>query len=624
MAKLKLPFELEKPSSNEYVTQSSQIGHNGEPLDQALGDLSKLDNISKESTQSEEDAIIYETDRGVQVGKIDANGADFTNLKRGGQQVARMSDLPTKDSSIGENPSNSHVPTTKAVKDYVDAHGVGDLPISGDSTASTDEEMQVTNDAGTDTYAKVGSYGIKAKSYKKLNGDDAIPPLDTTIGDNPSNSHTPSTQAVKEYVDANAGIGGVPISGETIASSDEEIVFGNDNMSQEYVKAGSYGIKAKRYLDMNGNDILDGVGKTIRLLFIGSSFGVDTVSELGNIVQSVGKKIIIGNAYIGAATLDTFISRYRNHQGGIQYFKWFENATSWSLWDGDNEEWLPNSGTGVSDEDRQAAYANTYLDFIIQDDAWDYIILQNGAYQSPYPDQSPFWIKDGQGNITRNIVNEMIAICKKNCLYTNPVFGMNMTWAFSVYHTISSGHLNDDYWVSYGSNQGARQMGMYNNIATNYSDCLVNCEDVKFIIPSGTTIQNARLNSTLRDATNYTEVSGGMPTIAQAEAITSLVDIDQTYPYMDGDKNWKNKNDFTRDSIHAAYIQTRFLLGATLYQKLLSKLYGIDISKSTYRQGYAGSLRPQLATPVTDDNFPTLVSIVKASIANPFSVNSNQ
>jgi len=36
MAKLKLPFELEKPSSNEYVTQSSQIGHNGEPLEQSL------------------------------------------------------------------------------------------------------------------------------------------------------------------------------------------------------------------------------------------------------------------------------------------------------------------------------------------------------------------------------------------------------------------------------------------------------------------------------------------------------------------------------------------------------------------------------------------------------------
>lgn len=28
MARLKLPFELEKPSANEFVTQASQIGHN--------------------------------------------------------------------------------------------------------------------------------------------------------------------------------------------------------------------------------------------------------------------------------------------------------------------------------------------------------------------------------------------------------------------------------------------------------------------------------------------------------------------------------------------------------------------------------------------------------------------
>ena len=580
--------------------------------------------ISSENIQSLDKEIIIETDEGKLIVRINSEGADFLDIKLAGNQVATTNQIPTRDSSIGSTPSNTHVPTTKAVKEYVDANSVSNFPINNAATSDSEEEFILQNDAGTEQYAKAGTYGIKAPAYRDMQGNNVIPVKDSSIGDNPSNSHVPTTQAVKTYVDNNAGIGNLPISGETTASSDEEFIVGNDNLSQEYFKAGSYGIKAKKYLDMNGKDILDGVGKTIRLLFIGSSFGVDTVSELGNIVQSVGKKIIIGNAYIGAATLDTFISRYRNHQGGIQYFKWFENATSWSLWDGDNEEWLPNAGTGVSDEDRQAAYANTYLDFIIQDDAWDYIILQNGAYQSPYPDQSPFWIKDGQGNITRNIVNEMIAICKKNCLYTNPVFGMNMTWAFSVYHTISSGHLNDDYWVSYGSNQGARQMGMYNNIATNYSDCLVNCEDVKFIIPSGTTIQNARLNSTLRDATNYTEVSGGMPTIAQAEAITSLVDIDQTYPYMDGDKNWKNKNDFTRDSIHAAYIQTRFLLGATLYQKLLSKLYGIDISQSTYRQGYEGSLRPQLATPVTDENFPTLVSIVKASIANPFSVNSNQ
>lgn len=170
----RLPFPLAKPNPDTFVTKTSEIGHNGKPLDDVL---EGLDNISKESTQSEEQAIIYETNGGVQVGKIDANGANFTDLKRGGQQVARMSDLPTKDSSIGENPSTTNVPTTKAVKDYVDAHGGGAYPIDTETTSSEDEEQVWGNNAETQEYVKIGPYGIKAKDYKKMNGDDAFPDI---------------------------------------------------------------------------------------------------------------------------------------------------------------------------------------------------------------------------------------------------------------------------------------------------------------------------------------------------------------------------------------------------------------------------------------------------------------
>lgn len=149
MAVERLPFEIAKPSPDTFVTETSEIGHNGQPLDEVL---EGLDNISKESTQSEEDAIIYETDGGVLVGKIDANGADFTNLKRGGQQVARMSDLPTVptlDTSIGSSPSNSHTPSTKAVKDYVDAHGGGeDYPIEKEQTQNDDTNVFIENSNG--------------------------------------------------------------------------------------------------------------------------------------------------------------------------------------------------------------------------------------------------------------------------------------------------------------------------------------------------------------------------------------------------------------------------------------------------------------------------------------------
>ena len=247
MAVERLPFELARPSADTFVTKTSEIGHNGEPLNEVL---EGLDNISKQSTESEEDAIIYETDGGVQVGKIDANGADFTNLKRGGQLVARMSDLPTKDSSINENPSTTNVPTTKAVKDYVDAHS-GDYPIDTETTASVDEEQVWGNDAKTQEYAKIGSYGMKSKAYLDMQGNNVIPTKDTSIGDSPSQTNVPTSKAVADYVEAHSGgVGDLPISEESTQSEDEEFIASNDAGTDTYVKIGSYGVKAKAFKKM--------------------------------------------------------------------------------------------------------------------------------------------------------------------------------------------------------------------------------------------------------------------------------------------------------------------------------------------------------------------------------------
>ena len=240
---------------------------------------SKTDSISKQSTQSEEQAIIYETDGGVQVGKIDANGADFANLKRGGQQVARMLDLPTVptiDTTIGDSPSQTNVPSTKAVKTYVD-NNIPDYPIDEETTSSEAEEQVWGNNAETQEYVKIGSYGMKSKAYLDMNGDSII---EDEIGNTPSTTHAPSAKAVKTYVDEN-GIGGFPISkGTSLASSEKmvvetdegtaitefefaeslsensnEIIIGNNALTEVYLKIGDYGIKVKAIFDINGNPI---------------------------------------------------------------------------------------------------------------------------------------------------------------------------------------------------------------------------------------------------------------------------------------------------------------------------------------------------------------------------------
>ena len=362
---------------------------------------------------------------------------------------------------------------------------------------------------------------------------------------------------------------------------------------------------------------------TLKILFIGSSFGVDTVREVGNICASFGKNVILGNAYIGAATLDVFLKRFQGNKG-VTYYKWKYQATTWEQYNGTTGKWSSEPDSDITDEGKPAPANDTVLmDWLLADEAWDFIIMQNGAYQSPYEDQSSFWEKGEDGQITRNIVQELIDLCKKACLYSNPVFCMNMTWAFSIYHTISESHgpngADDDHWLSYGNNQKERQLGMWRNIAKNYKDCISNCPDVKFIIPSGTAVQNARANSTLRQSTIYTKATPAPPTISQAETITDLDNISSTYAFMDNSTNWKNKTDFTRDSIHADFGITRYIIAATLFQTFIAKVLNLDIADCTYRiaQG-TGDYREQMCTPVTDDNFSDIITCVKNAINNPY------
>lgn len=365
--------------------------------------------------------------------------------------------------------------------------------------------------------------------------------------------------------------------------------------------------------------------ETVKILFIGSSFGVDTVREVGNICSSFNKDIIIGNAYIGASTLGIFLSRWENEQG-VTYYKWKYQATDWEQYNGTTGKWSSEPNSDITDEGKPAPANDTVMmDWILSDEAWDFIILQNGAYQSSYPDQSVFWEKGEDGNITKNIVQELIDKCKKACLYSNPVFGMNMTWAFSVYHTISESHgpngANDDKWLDYGSNQKERQIGMWTNIVKNYKDCITNCPDVKFVIPSGTAVQNARTNTALRNSTIHTSATPTPPTVEQAEAITSLEGIDSTYPFMNNVVNWKNKTDFTRDSIHADFGITRYIIAGTLFQTFISKVYNLDIENCKYRISLSGgNYREQLCTAVTDDNISLINKCIKEACKKPFEI----
>ena len=82
MAKLKLPFELENPSSNEYVTQGSQIGWDGQPLTTKINAgsdaKSTVGNINATSIESKVNAIIDVLQRFIQ-GAVFHSGTPFVS-----------------------------------------------------------------------------------------------------------------------------------------------------------------------------------------------------------------------------------------------------------------------------------------------------------------------------------------------------------------------------------------------------------------------------------------------------------------------------------------------------------------------------------------------------------------
>ena len=234
------------------------------------------ESISEETTQSEAEEFRFETDGGTLIGKIDSTGADFFNLKRNGYQVATVAQIPGIDTSIDDSPSQIKVPTTKAVKDYVDANSGGGYPIDTETTSSEAEEQVWGDDAETQEYAKIGSYGMKSKAYLDMHGNSVIPTKDTSIGDSPSLTNVPTSKAVADYVEAHCGgTGDLPISGQSTESEDEDFFIGNDNGSQTYMKVGSYGIKAKAYLDMSGNQVTDNNMQYQRICDRNSMYEID-------------------------------------------------------------------------------------------------------------------------------------------------------------------------------------------------------------------------------------------------------------------------------------------------------------------------------------------------------------
>lgn len=227
--------------------------------------------------------------------------------------------------------------------------------------------------------------------------------------------------------------------------------------------------------------------KVIKILAIGNSFSDDAlIHHLYGLAEAGGVRIIIGNMYIGGATLNTHVQEIQQGKSSYEYHK------------------IVNGVKTVRE--------STSLATGLADETWDYISLQQG---SPYAGQYDTYLTPLP--ILYNYV--------KNQLNRSDVkYILHQTWAYAQNSTHSG-------FANYNNNQ----MTMYTTIVNAYNQVKNNgLIDAHMIVPAGTAIQNGRTSvigdNFCRDG-YHLEVNIGRYTAAAAwyEALFGKSVIGNTY-----------------------------------------------------------------------------------------------
>lgn len=185
----------------------------------------------------------------------------------------------------------------------------------------------------------------------------------------------------------------------------------------------------------------------LRILAIGNSFSQDAVEQyLWNLFDEAGEEVIIGNMYIGGCSLERHWGNAQNNTADYEYRKVVNGSKT-----------------------NTKGYT---LERALADENWDYISLQQASdYSGMYDKYEPYL-----GNLIKYVQEHS----------SNPHMQLmfHQTWAYSK----DSGH-------SAFPNYGKDQMVMYEGIVDASKRSMENHAEIKFLIPSGTAIQNGRTTS---------------------------------------------------------------------------------------------------------------------------------
>jgi len=184
--------------------------------------------------------------------------------------------------------------------------------------------------------------------------------------------------------------------------------------------------------------------KQLKILAIGNSFSEDGMEYLYEIAKDYGlQTIVLGNLYIGGASLQDHINQIDNNRSDYTYFK---NTTN---------KWVGTSNVNILTG--------------LQDEPWDIITIQQASHYSGILESyDPF-------------LEQLIQYVNTNKKNPNAKLVWHMTWAYQK----DSDH---EGFARYNNDQTT----MYNRIVDVVQTRIVPSKEFLDIIPTGIAIQNLR------------------------------------------------------------------------------------------------------------------------------------
>ncbi len=199
-----------------------------------------------------------------------------------------------------------------------------------------------------------------------------------------------------------------------------------------------------------GGNANDGV---IKVLAIGNSFSEDALeSNFYDLAKATGKTVIVGNMYIGGASLATHKNNVENNTSAYQYRK-------------------------ITSDGVKTTYLTTSILRVLEDEPWDYISFQQASPNS------------GQLETVQADLPAVYNYVKARATNPNVKYIYHQTWAYAQTSSYSA-------FNNYNNNQTT----MYNAIM-NVSQNITSVAAIDMVVPAGTAIQNAR-TSALGDSFN--------------------------------------------------------------------------------------------------------------------------